>query len=157
MRLSLLSAKNPMDRLLGDQNGYVAPSVPGRACAFTESSARKNNCVRRSLEPTKTSLRPSGDTAIEVASVVGGVTTWKCTSAGSERLRSRTRRTANATRALAARATTALVAHSRRLCVVATSRFAAALTVGAVSAASISNRRSPTAYQRRLEFFSSDR
>src|SRR5678816_3345108 len=28
MNLSLLSAKNPMDRLSGDQNGDVAPSVP---------------------------------------------------------------------------------------------------------------------------------
>ena len=32
IRFSLPSAKNPMDRLSGDQKGFIAPSVPGNGC-----------------------------------------------------------------------------------------------------------------------------
>src|SRR5262249_29265114 len=43
MRLSLRSAKNPSERLSGDQKGYEAFSVPGRGCAVSESSRRNHN------------------------------------------------------------------------------------------------------------------
>ena len=43
MRFSLLSAKNPMDRLSGDQNGRDARSVPANGRADGESSDRSHN------------------------------------------------------------------------------------------------------------------
>ncbi len=43
IRFSLPSAKNPTDKLSGDQKGYLAPSVPASGCAETESSGRSHN------------------------------------------------------------------------------------------------------------------
>ncbi len=62
--LSLPSAKNPRDRLSGDQKGEEAPSVPGSSCAVSVSSAR----THRRLPPVAAFARkairdPSGDTA----------------------------------------------------------------------------------------------
>jgi hypothetical protein len=45
MRLSCESAKNPIDVLSGDQNGYSAPSVPGSARIADSSSARTQSFV----------------------------------------------------------------------------------------------------------------
>ena len=42
-RFSFSSAKNPMDRLSGDQNGDVPCSVPGSGRAAEESSDRTHN------------------------------------------------------------------------------------------------------------------
>src|SRR5436190_1045451 len=39
-----LSAKKAIHRLSGDQNGYVAPSVPDRGWATVLSSDRSHNC-----------------------------------------------------------------------------------------------------------------
>jgi hypothetical protein len=43
MRFSLVPAKNPIDRLSGDQNGDVARSVPANGLANVESSRRSHN------------------------------------------------------------------------------------------------------------------
>src|SRR5713101_9125080 len=42
---SLLSAKNPSARLSGDQNGSVAPSVPGSGRVASESRERIQSSV----------------------------------------------------------------------------------------------------------------
>ena len=43
MRLTMASAKNPMEWLFGDQNGNDAPSVPANGRAVGESSNRSHN------------------------------------------------------------------------------------------------------------------
>jgi hypothetical protein len=73
MRFSLPSAKNPIDRLSGDQKGEIAPSVPAKGCAVTASSGRIQRRDAPSPEATKTSFRPSGEIANERASLVNGV------------------------------------------------------------------------------------
>ena len=40
IRFSLSSVKKAMERLSGDQNGNIAPSVPASACGEVESSDR---------------------------------------------------------------------------------------------------------------------
>src|SRR5215831_14305099 len=68
---SLLSTKNPMYRLSGDQNGSVAPSVPASACAWSESSGRTHIWLPSPIVAMAT-YRPSGDTAKLVITVLGG-------------------------------------------------------------------------------------
>src|SRR5262245_53928111 len=59
---SLPPAKNAMERLSGDQNGFVALSVPGKGCIVSESNERSQ---RRVLpEESLTTIarrRPSGE------------------------------------------------------------------------------------------------
>src|SRR6185436_8737453 len=43
IRFNLKSAKKPSDRLSGDQNGQLAPSVPGNAWADIESNSRTHS------------------------------------------------------------------------------------------------------------------
>ncbi|MDQ3347406.1 MAG: hypothetical protein M3545_05510 [Acidobacteriota bacterium] len=63
MRFSLLSAKKPMDRLSGDQNGDAARSVPGSGRADEESSDRSHNCAWPPDLAAKTIFSPSGEIA----------------------------------------------------------------------------------------------
>src|SRR5262249_34445140 len=57
-------AKNPSDRLSGDQNGACAPSVPGNGCAVVEASGRVQSCCRPSADTAMNArTRPSGDSA----------------------------------------------------------------------------------------------
>src|SRR5262245_51940631 len=57
-------AVKPMDRPLGDQNGYVAPSVPARARAVPFASDCTHMLGRPSRGPaTHATCRPSADTA----------------------------------------------------------------------------------------------
>src|SRR5262245_9425691 len=73
--LSLPSATNPILRLSGDQNGWLAPSVPPIGCETTASSERSHSCVFPFAFAANTRRRPSGEIAIDVGSSVGGVTT----------------------------------------------------------------------------------
>ena len=73
VRFSLPSAKNPIDRLSGDQKGSVPKSVPARGRPAVESSRRNHNCGRPSDVAAKTTFCPSGEIASESGSVVGGV------------------------------------------------------------------------------------
>ena len=59
--LSLPCAKNPRFRPSGDQNGNVAPSVPGIGRASSESSGRTQRRVGPPSSLTKARLRPSGE------------------------------------------------------------------------------------------------
>lgn len=72
-RFSLASAKNPMERLSGDQKGSDAPSVPGRTFAASASSAHSHSDGRPADVATKTIFCPSGETARLSGCVVGGV------------------------------------------------------------------------------------
>ena len=62
IRFILPSAKNPSQRLSGDQNGSSAFAVPGNGRAVNESIRRTQSCVRsgRSVA-TNASCVPSGD------------------------------------------------------------------------------------------------
>src|SRR4029453_17241319 len=61
---SLLRAKNPMNRLSGDQKGYEASSVPASICGSLASSALIQSAPRLPGEfATNATCRPSGDTA----------------------------------------------------------------------------------------------
>src|SRR5262249_51996638 len=63
-RLSLPSAKKAISRLSADQNGLIAPSVPGNSRGSGEPSERTQS--RRGETPvfvaTNATCRPSGDT-----------------------------------------------------------------------------------------------
>src|SRR4029450_8241315 len=62
--LSLPWAKNPTDRLSGDQNGDLAPSVPASACAASVSSDRVQTSVALdAFRATSATRWPPGDTA----------------------------------------------------------------------------------------------
>src|SRR3954467_1845661 len=64
--LSFPSAKNPIDRLSGDQNGPAAPSVPGSSCGATLSSDRMNRRLRPVAGLKRNAMRrPSGETATD--------------------------------------------------------------------------------------------
>ena len=80
IRLSLLSAKKPTDRLSGDQKGFCAPLVPVSGRASTESSTRSHNRDWPSEVPTKTMVCPSGEIASDAGAVVGGVLISRRTS-----------------------------------------------------------------------------
>src|SRR5262249_7745376 len=73
IRLRLLPAKNPMERLSGDQNGQEASSVPASGRAEIASSERSNNCDRPSVIATKTIFFPSGEIASDAGFAAGGV------------------------------------------------------------------------------------
>jgi hypothetical protein len=60
---SLPAAKNATNRLSGDQNGYTAPSVPGRGLAVSVESDRMNSLAGPEAVAAKTMCRPSGETA----------------------------------------------------------------------------------------------
>src|SRR5262245_15183212 len=75
IRLSLPSAKNPSDRLSGDQKGKVAPSVPGSGRAERESRGRSHNRDWLPSVATNAIVRPSGEIANEIGSAVEGVVT----------------------------------------------------------------------------------
>ena len=64
---SLPSAKNPMNRLSGDQNGKAPPSVPGIGLAARVATGRSQIWNASSAPATNTTFRPSGDTATCVA------------------------------------------------------------------------------------------
>src|SRR5580698_3167774 len=93
---NLPSAKNPSDRLSGDQKGKTAFSLPDRMCASNESIGRTHIAVLPSdLLAVKASMLPSGDKTGGPAespvrlSVVpsGGLMTVRITGAGGpERL-----------------------------------------------------------------------
>src|SRR5262245_52489897 len=51
---NLFPAIKPTDRLSGDQNGMVAPSVPARGCAEVELNGRTHNRGGPSAEATNT-------------------------------------------------------------------------------------------------------
>src|SRR5262245_28821332 len=72
IRLTARSAKNPIDRLSGDQKGAVAPSVPGNGRADDESMDRTHNCAWVAPFATNTIFNPSGDIASD-GSRLGGV------------------------------------------------------------------------------------
>src|SRR5262245_22371275 len=82
-RFSLLSAKNPTEALSGDQNGYLAPSVPASGRAATESSGRTQSSDLPSFDAENTSRRPSGEMANESGSAVEGVLTSTRISGGA--------------------------------------------------------------------------
>src|SRR5688572_2584912 len=108
--LSFPAAKNPTNRLSGDQNGKVPPSVPGISRAPTAPTGRSQSWYLVGLPATKTMLRPSGDTATWVAmpvppaggppnDVLSGGTIVNCTGP-AEVGTSPARRRANAARTL---------------------------------------------------------
>src|SRR5262249_17925087 len=62
--LSFPSAKNPTQRLSGDQNGFSASPVPGNGCAVTSSNGRTQRTGRLLASPaTNASVRPLGERA----------------------------------------------------------------------------------------------
>src|SRR5688572_21174021 len=73
IRYSRSLAKNPIDRLSGDQNGDDAPSVFASGEASPLASERTHSIERPSCEATNATLSPSGDNAMDTGSVVGGV------------------------------------------------------------------------------------
>src|SRR5262252_3998442 len=87
MRFTLPSAKNPTDALSGDQNGYVAPSVPASGCAATESNGRSQSWDLPSFDAENTNRRPSGEMANDTGLVVERVLTSTRISDGATRLK----------------------------------------------------------------------
>src|SRR5215510_13041712 len=73
MLFSLPSAKNPTDRLSGDQNGMIALSVRSNGRAETESRERSHSLETPSVVASNTILRPSGEIAMDDGSEAGGV------------------------------------------------------------------------------------
>ena len=66
-RLSLPTAKKPMDVPSEDQNGKSAPSVPAILLAFSEFSGRSQSAgASFALATRNTMYRPSGETAVAV-------------------------------------------------------------------------------------------
>src|SRR5258706_1017296 len=63
-RFNLPAAKNATDRLSADQNGYDAPSVPGRGLAASELNACTNSIGGAAcVGATNAIWRPSGEIA----------------------------------------------------------------------------------------------
>ena len=65
-------AKKPMERLSGDQNGRAAFSVPDNIRNDVASSVRTHRCGTDFISAMTTRVRPSGEMAMEVGSVVDG-------------------------------------------------------------------------------------
>jgi hypothetical protein len=63
MRFNFRSAKNAIDLPSGDQNGKVAPSVPGGSLPAVEFSGRNHSGSRPSKVNAATRRRPSGEIA----------------------------------------------------------------------------------------------
>ena len=64
IRFTFPSAKNPIQRLSGDQNGIIAFSVPASGRDVNESSRRTQSCVRSGFcVATNASCVPSGEIA----------------------------------------------------------------------------------------------
>src|SRR5262249_35818429 len=72
-RFSLPSAKNPSDRLSGDQEADDPNAAAANGRAVPESRRRSHRRGRPSEVATKTIFCPSGETANDTGSVVGGV------------------------------------------------------------------------------------
>ncbi len=154
-RFSEPSAKNPIVRLSGDQNGSVAPSVPSSGSAVVVESERNQRRVPFALEAANTICVPSGDRANADGCDVGGVTMSRRVSGGGVSLRWRTAGTASA--AAATRTTAVAMIHAvdeRRA-----DAGAAAATCGAVSSRGPSNisRASPMSRSRFFGSFSRHR
>src|SRR5437016_6016523 len=96
IRFSLPPAKKPIDRLSGDQNGYLAPSVPGNGRASAESSDLSHSRVGPSPEATNASCLLSGESAKDIGSSVAGVTMSVRISGASGAMRKYGRPTATA-------------------------------------------------------------
>jgi hypothetical protein len=73
-RLSWRSAKNPMERPSGDQNGCAPPSVPGMARTSWEPRSRNQILQVDSVpaRPTNTRRAPSGESVAECAIIPSG-------------------------------------------------------------------------------------
>ena len=109
IRLTRASAKKPIDRLSGDQNGSEACSVPASGDAVPLNGRSHRRGVPPALA-TNTSWLPSGEIASDTGSVVGGVVISRRISAGgcAEGLDSHQETTAPA-----ANAATSAAAHHR--------------------------------------------
>ena len=115
-RLSLRAAKNPIERLSGDQNGPMASSVPAIGCT-AKPSIRRIQSWRFRSDPVaeKTSIEPSGEIAGDVQrsrSISGGssIEEREREASGARRVR---RPAANAT--AASRSATAHGSQPKRL------------------------------------------
>ena len=67
-RYSMPFAKKPIEWLSGDQNGNIAPSVPGTGSADPVINERSHSFGRWSEDATNASFSPSGESAIETRS-----------------------------------------------------------------------------------------
>ena len=76
IRLSCPSAKNATDLLSGDQNGKRAPSVPGSTRGDTVLSGRSHKRDWPSDVAANVSVWPSGESANDAGSLVGGAAIW---------------------------------------------------------------------------------
>src|SRR5437867_7137313 len=86
IRFSFPSAKKPIERLSGDQNGNAAFSVPTSGRVSADSSERSHKPA--GLESaTNTILSPSGEIAIDVKSPLAGVATSTRISGGGDEVR----------------------------------------------------------------------
>jgi hypothetical protein len=82
IRFNLPSAKKPIVRLSGDQNGWVASSVPGRGWAAVVLSARTHKRDTPSDVAAYTTFSPFWEIASDSGSGVGGVAMSTRISAG---------------------------------------------------------------------------
>jgi hypothetical protein len=110
--LSFPFAKNPRNRLSGDQKGNEAPSVPVSGWADTPASGRTHSMFAPEEVATKAMRRPSGESAIGPApnaklDFSGGSKDDRTTRGGSLR-----RRKIKAVAAAAASAATGTSAHA---------------------------------------------
>ena len=95
IRLSVPSAKKPIDLLSGDQNGASAPSVPGRVRGDSDRSDRTRSWLSGPEKLTKATVSPSGDIAAHSGDAVGGVPMSTRVSAGTAAGRSINQATAS--------------------------------------------------------------
>ena len=63
VRFKRFSVKNPTERPSGDQNGPVAPSVPGSGRDTSESNEWSQSLLPSLSRPANTRWCPSGETA----------------------------------------------------------------------------------------------
>src|SRR5262245_40180872 len=112
--LSLLSPRNPMNRLSGDQNGVPSSSTSASVLAVVESSERAQSCVLPSTVATNASVRPSGEIAGRSKRVAfsGGFTNKRVISASNAGRRKYA--TPNASKASASTAATIHAMRSRQ-------------------------------------------
>ena len=102
IRFSLPSAKKPIERPSGAQNGKLAPSVPVSDLGAAWSNGRTHSRDWPSSFATNANWRPSGDRANDTGSAVGGVTISTRISGNSGWVR-HTYNSAGQTRAIAMR------------------------------------------------------
>ena len=122
---SLPAAKNPMNRLSGDQNGNVPPSVPGIGLCCQRGDRSQPDLIRGWAPATNTMCRPSGDTANCVAvpvpppggppnDVFSGGAIVNCTASAAG-VTSPARRSAMTAAAISASVDSAATSHATRL------------------------------------------